>query len=447
MHGSDSKIIAFLLLVLFLAFSGTSVAGSFPGGSNDSLYCKPLLLHFRFGRSVVDNGYRENALTLDAFRSLFSDSLSVSRVDTVIVTAHASPDGDTHYNERLAIQRARAVKGYLVWQYPHLDQRRILISPCGENWEGLRRLVEEDPSVPDRAEVLQILDRLPDARRCKELLKRLNCGYAYRYIQKNFLPQLRNATVCTVRMKRPEYTSILCGPGSEKAISPLSASSGILTAECPAEFHRYILPPVSVAPPVRYVYTDTCFITCNKGSEANLHPFLALKTNLLFDVALAPNIELELPLGKRWSLNAEWMFPWWLTKNHKYCFQLLSGGLEGRYWLGERTDRRLLTGHFLGLYAGGGKYDLQWKDNGYQGEFYIASGVSYGYVLPVARRLNLELSIGVGLLRTNYEHYHAINDYRTLLWQNNGTYTWFGPTKAKISLVWLLGGKEKGGER
>lgn len=86
------------------------------------------------------------------------------------------------------------------------------------------------------------------------------------------------------------------------------------------------------------------------------------------------------------------------------------------------------------------------KRTGYQGEFYIASGISYGYSAPIARRLNLEFSIGIGLLRTNYEHYHAIDDYQTLLWQNDGNYTWFGPTKIKISLVWLLGGR-KGGER
>lgn len=88
--------------------------------------------------------------------------------------------------------------------------------------------------------------------------------------------------------------------------------------------------------------------------------------------------------------------------------------------------------------------DLQWKEKGYQGEFYIASGISYGYAVPVASRLNLEFSIGIGLLRTDYKHYRAIDNYRTLLWQNSGNYTWFGPTKGKISLVWLLGRKQKG---
>lgn len=82
-------------------------------------------------------------------------------------------------------------------------------------------------------------------------------------------------------------------------------------------------------------------------------PFLALKTNMLFDIALIPNIEVEVPVGKCWSLNGELMFPWWLFDNDKYCMQILSGGLETRYWLDNKKKRNILTGHFAGLYAGG----------------------------------------------------------------------------------------------
>lgn len=153
-----------------------------------------------------------------------------------------------------------------------------------------------------------------------------------------------------------------------------------------------------------------------------------------------PNIELEVPIGKRWSLNGEYMFPWWLINDDRYCLQVLMGGLEVRYWPGRRN---VLTGHFLGLYAGGGKYDLQWDKNGYQGEFFIAAGVSYGYAHSIARNLRLEYNIGIGMLRTDYRHYHSRDNHQTLLWQENGEYTWLGPTKLKISLVWLITGKNK----
>ena len=186
------------------------------------------------------------------------------------------------------------------------------------------------------------------------------------------------------------------------------------------------------------------------AASCRRRPLLALKTNLLFDAALMPNVEIEVPVGKRWSVNGEYAFPWWQFDRGKYCMQVLMGGLEGRYWLGRksREDREVLTGHFLGLYAGGGKYDLQWGEKGYQGEFFIAAGVSYGWATRIARHLHLEFNIGIGLLRTDYRHYHARDNYQTLLWQENGKYTWFGPTKAKISLVWLLNRRvKKGGSR
>lgn len=424
-----SSICLFLLPSASLAGRHTGVKGSC---GSDSLCREPLVLYFRFDSSLVDYGYGGNQRTLTAFHELFSDSVSASRIDTVFITSYASPEGKMAYNSRLARLRAESLKGYLVWKYPYLDQHRILTRPEGENWEGLRRLVAEDVAVPDRAEVLQILDEVKEGDRCKELLGRLNCGYAYRYISEHILHRLRNAAVCTVRMKSPEYAEVINGVEENAAMPSLTCTS--FTCRGETSFVRLPL----AALPVR-----------SSARCGDIRPLFALKTNLLFDLALAPNIELELPLGRRnrWSLNAEWMFPWWLIDNDKYCFQVLSGGLEGRYWLGNRTARRTLTGHFLGFYAGGGKYDLQWKENGYQGEFCIASGISYGYSAPIARRLNLEFSIGIGLLRTDYEHYHAINDYHTLLWQNDGKYTWFGPTKAKISLVWFLGHREKGGGR
>ena len=96
----------------------------------------------------------------------------------------------------------------------------------------------------------------------------------------------------------------------------------------------------------------------NKSVESHSHTcktVLALKNNLLYDLALAPNIEVELPLGKRWSLNVEYKCPWWSDSGCNFCYQLLSGGTEARYWLGNRHTRGRLSGHFLGAYAEGGE--------------------------------------------------------------------------------------------
>lgn len=436
------------ILVFLLLLPSAAWAEEFPYDlqkktpAEDSLCCGPFSLYFRLGRSLLEYDYMENASTFSEFHTLFTDSLSAACVDTVVIMAYASPEGDETYNGHLAVKRAEAVKGYLVWKYPFLNQNRIVTHPRGEDWIGLRRLIQADARVPDREEVLAILDKVSDTDRCKLLLRQLNCGYAYRYIYRNILPRLRNAMLCTVRLKQPKYTDVLDARPSlgEQSIAEHREQRFFTSSEARESVTERLMQSA-----MKYsVQSD------GKPSSFRFNPSFAIKSNLLFDFALAPNIELEFPLGRndRWSFNVEWVFPWWLIDDDKYCFQVLYGGLEGRYWLGDRAKHRTLNGHFLGFYAGAGEYDLQWKRDGYQGEFYIAAGISYGYALPLARRLNLEFSVGIGLLRTDYEHYHAVNGYETLLWQSDGKYTWFGPTKAKISLVWLLGKKwRKGGER
>lgn len=103
------------------------------------------------------------------------------------------PEGNVQHNFRLARQRAVSVKEYLLWKYSYLSQARILIYSRGEDWTGLRQSVELDNDIPNRTEVLQILNEVPDTERCKVLLQHLNRGEAYRYIDAHLLPQLRNA--------------------------------------------------------------------------------------------------------------------------------------------------------------------------------------------------------------------------------------------------------------
>lgn len=417
-----------ICICLFL----TGIANLYGQGTGKEVSGHPHMLHFRFDKAIVDSGYANNRRTLTVLSSLFSDSALVSRIDSIHIYAFASPDGNEIYNNKLTHRRAVAIKGYLVWKYPYLNQYSIRLHSQGENWEGLRALIEQDENIPHREEVLMIMDKVTDNEKRKKLLKYLNGGRTYNYIVRNILPELRNAAVCMVWMKQADERLFV----SRETTTPLLIEEvqGVVDKKFLSEHDNY---------KVFFPTTTPSPSSIRRGTKKQ--PFLALKTNMLFDLAMMPNVEVEIPVCKRWSVNSELMFPWWLFDGDKYCLQIFSGGLEGRYWLGNRKKREVLTGHFAGLYAGGGKYDLQWKENGYQGEFFIAAGISYGYAKRIARNLHLEFNIGVGLLRTTYSHYHANDNYQTLLWQSNGRYTWFGPTKAKISLVWMLNHSVKKG--
>ena len=126
------------------------------------------MLYFRFDKAMVDSGYLDNGRTLHHLEEILADCRLCERIDSINILSFASPDGDHSYNERLTHRRSIAVKGYLVWKYPHLDQYRIHSRPQGENWRELRRLIVADEHLPNREEVLQILDRHKDMDKTRQ---------------------------------------------------------------------------------------------------------------------------------------------------------------------------------------------------------------------------------------------------------------------------------------
>lgn len=78
----------------------------------------------------------------------------------------------------------------------------------------------------------------------------------------------------------------------------------------------------------------------------------AVKTNLLHDAATAPSFAAEWAFASRWTLDvAGSACPWNFADNRKWKFWMTQG--EARYWLCQS-----FYGHFLGVHAGGGEYNL-----------------------------------------------------------------------------------------
>ena len=115
---------------------------------------------------------------------------------------------------------------------------------------------------------------------------------------------------------------------------------------------------------------------------------------------------------------------------------------------GAEIQRDALVGHFLGVYGWGGKLDFQNRRKiCYQAEF-NSVGLTYGYSVPVSRRMNMEFSLSVGYAEIPYRHYNPTDGYEILIRDRSrmGTLKYFGPTKAEVSLVIpVLGNSKKGG--
>ena len=63
--------------------------------------------------------------------------------------------------------------------------------------------------------------------------------------------------------------------------------------------------------------------------------------------------------------------------------------------------------------------------------------LEYGFSLPIARRLNLDFVIGAGYNWGIFDEYIPIDGH--FVWQATKRRQYIGPTKAEISLVWLIG--------
>lgn len=160
-------------------------------------------VYFKQGGIIVDPSYKDNATTLDdlitAIRQI--DRSSDSRIVSVVIAGFASPEGSVTVNDRLAQQRAEVLRSYLT-DNTTVSNDQVDLHNGGVDWHGLRTMVAAS-DMADRDKVLDIIDNTPvwDARRnvgrLGELM-RLSGGQPYRYMLRNFFPDLRNAAYIRV---------------------------------------------------------------------------------------------------------------------------------------------------------------------------------------------------------------------------------------------------------
>lgn len=152
------------------------------------------------------------------------------------------------------------------------------------------------------------------------------------------------------------------------------------------------------------------------------------------------------------------MYGWWKSDKVHWYWHTYGGDLTLRKWFGKAAKRKPLTGHHIGVNGQIFTYDFEIGGTGYLGgkpggtlwdKMNYSAALEYGYSVPIARRLNLDFSIDLGYSEGTYHEYDPIDD--CYVWQSTRQRHWFGPTKAEVSLVWLIGrgnyNSNKGGRR
>ena len=393
--------------------------------------CDSVKIHFRQGRTELDMNQGGNARLLHDIQNklrLNQDDSIYYRLQKVLIIGSASPEGSVPVNKRLSEKRAESLFNYLS-QYATFPDSLRHFSIIGRNWEGLYRLADMDLNLPYRDETLALLKEIASNSKEESVrqLRTFKKGKVYTYLYKHHFPALRASTmyIWYSEVKLPPFSAHTSLKKSfSMDISPLEVSPWVVLA--PEESEKPEIPSYS----------------------------WALKTNLLYDAALVPNVGAEFYLGKNWSVGTNLMYAWWKNDASNKFWRVYGGDIYARKWFGQKAEENPFVGHHAGVYAQMMTYDFCLGDKGYMGgqpggniwdKLSFAVGVEYGYSLPIASRLNLDFTLGIGYLQGVYQEYIPEDD--CYVWQATKNRKWWGPTKAEVSLVWLLGKKEKGGGR
>lgn len=330
-------------------------------------------IYFPVDDSRFNPEYLENIRTLARIDSIVAVH-GTELIDSVKVVAYSSPEGNQKHNLDLAEARANSMRRYLESAYPDLLGR-----------------ISTDFGVSP----------WPEKRTRSELVRLRFAAFRLSF------PYAIHIPVPELDFDIDESFYVLDLPEDELTVS----FDAVRAADIPA-----------------YVY------------EREKVMIAAVKTNVLYDLVTAYNVEIEVPIADRFSVLVEDVFPWWET-SFKYCLQMWEMGAEARYWFRswdpKGTDK--LLGFFAGIYGMSSKYDLQWiSDVDYQGEYWSA-GVTGGWTTALGREkwANLELSLGLGYLQTDYRSYLPTDAYDKLIRNPyiTGRASYFGPTKLKVSIV------------
>lgn len=386
-------------------------------------------IYFRQSKIDLVPSLRGNQAALDRIsNSLQTDYMdSVYRLRKVMVVGGASPEGSVKFNQWLSERRAGVLFDYLS-RYGELPDSLKTTSFLGRDWNGLIEMVREDPDVPYKEETLVMLRIIADDVRKGDTskgdpltrIKHLRGGVPYAYMYKHLFPWLRASRMYLwyTRELNPAFIKPLPWPGPGLDVTPLRSDLDLL---------RPAMTYLPLPGPDKPFYMD-------------------IRTNMIYDALLLPNIGVEFYLGKNLSVMANWMYGWWKRDRSHWYWRAYGGDMALRWWFGKAARRKPLTGHHLGVYGQIFTYDFETGGRGYLGgkpggtlwdKMNYAGGVEYGYSLPIGYRLNIDFTVGIGYWGGIYHEYIPVDTH--YVWQATRHRHWFGPTKAEISLVWLVG--------
>lgn len=474
-------------IISLILFSGPTEVHSTPDGRQ----YREARLVFRWDKSNYEDNYLGNSEAADKLFNLLEE-IGEESIDSVNVVAYASPEGVYEHNLKLSRNRAREFDAAVKQRIGlHAMNIPIRVTAGGEAWEQLRHRVAADSTMSEaaRGRTLALLDddSVPrDTKKWRMMHNALGAtreeGDVYHWLLLNHYRYLR----CLAIKIYIRDVDLDATRDNDNNLVSGNLENIVTEVDLPEDAERQVADTTSVTPVITDSSTvipdsDTSVIPdSDRESPANQEtgndampivpdtnwsgartgtPIIGISTNLIYDATWiphygftsVPSFSLEYyPARGHWTFGADVDWSHWLHYPEHRFNQIHNITLHAR--------RYFKTGDegFRGLYVKGSlnayEYGLGWDQHGWEGE---GLGLSAG----IGHKWNwgpffLDMGLDLGFLYSKYDPYVWGNDATQWYYydyagdpnefvERRMGLTWFGPTRAYISIGFDLFKRKK----
>ena len=416
--------------------------------------CKETHLLFRWDKSSYDESYLANNDAADVLFKLM-EKYGEQRIDSVSVVSFASPEGSYKHNielsETRALQFNEAVKSRIGLSGSNIP---IRISSGGEAWEMLREAVAADSKMSEDAKnrTLKLLDNKSISNDIKKwrmakgwLGSTPEEGDVYKYLLKNHYRYLRCLVIKIYLNEdveedaaRAETVEPAVEQASDQTVEPASDQASDQTIAEEVTTDEANTEGVKTEEPQA------------EPAKKKILPIIGVSTNLIYDATWIPNygftsipsFSLEYyPAAGHYTFGADVDWSHWLHPSEHRYNQIHNITLNARRYFRSGEEG------FRGLYLLGNvnavQYGLGWNEKGWEGEGLGASlGIGHKWVWG---RFFIDTGLALGVFYSGYDPYVWGNDSMNWYYydytgdpedfvERRLRLTWFGPTRAYISI-------------
>ena len=382
----NKKIISCLIIGFILCSSlnaQTTQEGN-KGTASDSTF----VFHYPPCIQMFKADYKSNRQTLQLLKKRLQ-TFSKGK-DTLYVNGYSGECENDSRNQRTAFHRCINLKGYLI------------------NYYGLRerdfKTVNTPHNHPDLGDIVVIsYSSLPPLKQMEEdVSKSLPAEKEQK--TEEITPVVMEKETEPVREEQEIKEEI---QQVEQQVTPVQQE---VKSE-PEQTHQ----PMQTDELVSVSQTSSRYVAV----KTNLAAWAGTIMNLAADVQVSEHFSVELPV--LWC-------PWHVSSKH--AVKTFTIQPEGRYWLA-----RPGKGHFFGVHAHIGWFNVKWNRDRYQDTSrpLLGAGISYGYLLPLGEHWAGEFTLGAGYANMKYDTYYNIGNGARI---DTRTKNYWGITRVGISVVY-----------